>query len=236
LLANKSIIEKLYLNKSTRMSTADRILELAVRNGLQLAIPAFKEAAAAIQGELIAEPQAEATPDDLLFRETEAIVEQKDIPLERTHALDEETGEEKPTEEVKDVIERIDKMTASQRIRRAQISTKPFERAIFLRDHNRNVAMAAIKNPLVTEDEVVRVTQSRSANDEVLAYVARNREWIRSYQIKLNLCTNPRTPLMYVTQLITHLREADLKKIATSKNVPGPVQAAARNQLSRKGK
>ncbi len=30
LLANPAIIEKLYMNKSTRMSTADRILELAV--------------------------------------------------------------------------------------------------------------------------------------------------------------------------------------------------------------
>ena len=33
LLKHPQIIEKLYLNKNTRMSTADRILELAARNG-----------------------------------------------------------------------------------------------------------------------------------------------------------------------------------------------------------
>jgi hypothetical protein len=130
----------------------------------------------------------------------------------------------------------LQQMTGSQRVRVAQTSTKPFQRAMLLRDVNRNVAMAAIKNPLLTEDEVARATSSRSLNDEVLGYIARNRDWTRSYQIKLNLCTNPRTPMMYITQLISHLRESDLKKLAASKNVSGAVQTAARNQLSRKGR
>jgi hypothetical protein len=69
LLAHPAIIEKLYMNKSTRMSTADRILELAVRNKVELnGIPAYKEAAIAIGQELIAEAAEEPTPDDLLFR------------------------------------------------------------------------------------------------------------------------------------------------------------------------
>jgi hypothetical protein len=96
--------------------------------------------------------------------------------------------------------------------------------------------MAAIKNPLVTEDEIARATSGRSLNDEVLGYIARNRDWTRSYTIKLNLCTNPRTPMMYVIQLISHLRESDLKKLAASKNIPGAVSTAARNQRGRKGK
>ena len=52
-------IEKLYMNKSVRMSTADRLIELAVRNGLTLGIPAFKEAAEAIKETLITEPTDE---------------------------------------------------------------------------------------------------------------------------------------------------------------------------------
>src|ERR1019366_6538032 len=36
LLAHPEIIEKLYMNKATRMSTADRVLELAVRNQVEL--------------------------------------------------------------------------------------------------------------------------------------------------------------------------------------------------------
>src|SRR5580693_6639741 len=72
LLACPEIIEKLYMNKATRMSTADRILELAVRNGVELkGIPAYREAATAIGQELISEASAEPTPDDVLFLETE---------------------------------------------------------------------------------------------------------------------------------------------------------------------
>src|SRR5580698_1377127 len=67
LLAHPEIIEKLYMNKSARMSTADRILELAVRNKVELrGIPAYKEAAAAIGQELIVEAAPDPTPDDLL--------------------------------------------------------------------------------------------------------------------------------------------------------------------------
>ncbi len=47
-----SIIEALYLNKNTRMSTVDRVITFAIRQGMVLdGIPAFKELAAAIAGE-----------------------------------------------------------------------------------------------------------------------------------------------------------------------------------------
>jgi hypothetical protein len=237
LIANPRIIEKLYLNKSTRMSTADRILELAVRHNLELqGIPAFKEAAIAIRGELIPEPTGEDTPDDVAFKHVEEVVEKTDIDPDRLFTVDDKTGEERVVDAAKEVEEATVVLTGSQKVRRAMLSTKPFERAMFFRDVNRLVAMAAIKNPLVTEDEVARATASRSLNDEVLGYIARNRDWTRSYTIKLNLCQNPRTPMMYVIQMISHLRESDLKKLASSKNIPGAVQTAARNQLSRKGK
>lgn len=238
LIANPPIIEKLYLNKSTRMSTADRILELAVRHRLELTgIPAYKEAAAAIQGELIAEAQEEDTPDDVLFKETDHEARAVDAKLASgdTHKLDEETGEEKVAEELEGVSTKIDKMTPAQKIRRAMLGTAS-ERAILVRDHNRLVALAAIKSPLIQENEVVRISSSRNVSDDVLAHIARSRDWTRSYQIKLNLVSNPRTPMMYVSQLVTHLRESDLKKLAMSKNVSGAVQTAARNQLHRKGK
>ena len=48
MLEHPRVIEKLYMNKNVRMSTSDRLIELAVRNGLELEIPAFKEAAAAM--------------------------------------------------------------------------------------------------------------------------------------------------------------------------------------------
>lgn len=238
LLEHPGIISALYMNKSTRMSTADRILELAVRNGVELDdIPAFKEAAQAIANELIPVTDGERTPDDALFDETDRVAEETDFDpnLEDTHALDEETGEEVVDQKFATLDKKLGEMTVSQKIRRAMLGTAS-ERSMLVRDRNRLVAAAAIKSPLIQENEVVRISASRNVSDEVLRIIASSRDWTKSHQIKLNLVENPRTPFAFTARLIPHLREHELKKLAKSKNVPGPVIAAARQQLARKTK
>jgi hypothetical protein len=237
LIAHKEIIEKLYMNKRTRMSTADRVIELAVRNKLDLSgIPAFKEAAAAIGEELIAEASAEPTFDDIQFKKTEEIAQSIKIDFEKeeTHTLDETTGEEVAVEKVKPLYQQLAALTISQRIRRAQVGTAG-ERAILVRDPDRRVAVAAIKNPSIQESEVVRISAARSAPEDVLRVIGANKEWAGKYQIKLNLVMNPRCPLAFAARFVVQLRESELKMVARSKNVTGAVSQAARQQLERKG-
>ncbi len=225
LLAHPLIIEKLYMNKATRMSTADRILELAVRNKVELTgIPAYREAAVAIGMELIAEASAERTPDDVLFVETDAIARQisLDASVEDTHRLDEETGEETVEEKFLPLYARLGQMTVSQKIRRAMLGDAS-ERLLLVRDSNRLVAAAAIKSPAIQENEVVRISASRTVSEDVLRIIGLDREWTRSHQIKLNLVQNPRTPFAFSAKLIQHLREHELKSLARSKNVTGAV-------------
>jgi hypothetical protein len=236
LLANPAIIEKLYMNKSTRMSTADRILELAVRGGVELpGIPAYREAATAIGMELISERSAEPTPDDALFQETDAAAQRAtlDASQEDTHRLDEETGTEVVEEKFKPLYMLLGSMTVSQKIRRAMLGNAA-DRLLLVRDTNRLVAAAAIKSPLIQENEIVRVSASRNVTEDVLRIIALDREWTRSHQIKLNLVTNPRTPFAFAAKLIAHLRDHELKALAKSKNVSGAVVKAAKQQLDRK--
>jgi hypothetical protein len=236
LLACPEIIEKLYMNRATRMSTADRILELAVRNKIELkGIPAYKEAAIAIGNELVALPSIHPTPDDVLFGETEALANRArvDPSVEDTHRLDEETGKEVVDDKFLPLHARLAMMTISQKIRRAMLGSAS-ERLLLVRDSNRLVAAAAIKSPGIQENEVVRISSSRSVSDDVLRIIAMDREWTRSHQIKLNLVSNPRTPFAFSAKLITHLREHELKALAKSKNVTGAVATAAKQQLSRR--
>ncbi|HMA93206.1 MAG TPA: hypothetical protein VKP30_11005 [Polyangiaceae bacterium] len=229
-----TVIEKLYLNKRVRMSTADRLIDLAVRNGLELKIPAFKEAASAIQNELIPEPSDERNFDDELFAETDAIAASTELDLssEDTHEIDDE-GEEKLREKFLPLHTRIAQMTISQRIRCATLGTSA-ERLLLVRDPNRLVSSAAAKSPLIKESEVVCLTASRSVSDEVLRIFASNRDFTRNYQVKLNLVSNPRTPFTFVARLIPHLRDSDLRTLAKSKNVTGTVATSAQQQLDRK--
>lgn len=235
LLGHPEVLERLYMNKATRMSTADRILELAVRNGIELTgIPAYRELARAISNTLITDPTDEPTPDDLLFRET--LAEGKAVALdprvEDTHIVNDE-GEEQVAEKFVPLHVRLAQMTPAQKIRVAMLGNAA-ERLLLMRDTNRMVSAAAIRSPAVQEPEVVRVAASRVVSEEVLRIVALNREWLRNYQVKVNLVTNPRTPFPMAAKLIPQLREHELKTIAKSKNVPAPIATAAKQQLLRK--
>ena len=226
------------MNKATRMSTADRILELAVRNHVELhGIPAFREAAAAILHELIIEPQDEPTPDDVLFTETDAIAQAiaLDPSIEDAYQLDEETGEERVDAKHVPLYAQLAQMTISQKIRRAMVGTAS-DRMILVRDRNKLVAQAVVRSPQIQESEIARISASRSVADDVLRIIATDREWTKSHPIKVNLVSNPRTPFVFAARLIQHLREHELKALARSKNVTGAVASAARQQLQRKGK
>jgi hypothetical protein len=233
LLRFPSVIEALYMNKRVRMSTADRILELAVRNKLELKLPAYKEASIAILEELIAEPSEEPTYDDLLFRETDDLARIAELSEgDDTHDRDED-GEETLRNEFKPLYARISEMTVTQKIRRAILGTSA-ERMLLVRETNRLVAAAAASSPMLTENEAARIAANRNVIEDVLRIIAQNRSFTRSYQVKLNLVTNPRTPLSFSARMLPHLRDNDLRNIGRSRNVPANIQALAKQQLMRK--
>jgi hypothetical protein len=235
MLAHPTVIEKLYMNKRVRMSTADRLIELAVRNHIELSIPAFKEAAAAIMNELIPEPSEEPTFDDVHFSKVAEIAQGIEVPEgEDTHEVDDE-GEEKVKEKLKPLHIEIAESTVSEKIRMATLGTAAM-RLLLVRDSNRLVAAAAAKSPGLKESEAVQISASRAVSDEVLRIIAMNRDLVRSYQVKINLVQNPRTPLTFASRLVQYLRDADLRTLAKSKNVSAAVAQIVQQQISRKAK
>jgi len=235
MLRHPTVIEKLYLNKAVRMSTADRLIELAVRNNIELSIPAFKEAVQAIMNELIPEPSEEPTFDDVQFQQVETLAQQVTLAEnEDTHEIDDE-GEEKVKQAVLPLHAELANSTVSQKIRRATLGTAA-ERLILVRDPNRLVAAAAAKSPGLKENEACQISASRAVSDEVLRIIAMNRDLVRSYQVKINLVTNPRTPLTFASRLVQYLRDSDLRNLSRSKNVSAAVQQIVQQQLSRKQK
>jgi hypothetical protein len=254
LLKHPKIIEKLYLNKNTRMSTADRILELAVRNNVECpGIPAFDQAKKAIEGELIAEASDEPNFDDTQFKDAQKLA--KDTVLaegEDTHVLDPETGKEEVVEKAKPLHAVWADLRPPSKIRLltlGSMTTRDDEgeetehsfdmkalRMLGVRDPNPLVAVAALKAPGMSDSEVVRIAGMRNVSEDVLREIANSKEWTRVYQVKFNLCSNPRTPFGHSSKFILHLRDNDLKTVSKSKDVPGAVQTAAKQQLSRKGK
>lgn len=236
LLVNPRLIEVLYLNKHTRMSTADRIVELAVRNKVEVNLPAWKEAAAAIGNELIMEAGNEPTPDDLIFKQNIHIAEslrQDGENIEDIVVVDDAADEEKVKDQYMPLYREIALMTTSQKIRFATIGT-PEAIMILVTDASPLVALAAAKSNQVNEAVVEQVAKRRNISGDVLTAFGQRPELLRRLSTKRDLMKNPKTPPSLALKLINHFQPHELERMANDRNVSGSVRQIIKNHMERK--
>jgi len=100
-------------------------------------------------------------------------------------------------------------------------------RGILIRDSNKLVCSAVVKNPRVTEQEVENISAMRTVAAEVLRLVAMNRSWARSYTVIHNLARNPRTPIPTAMNILPRIRTKDLRIISENRNVSETVRRQA---------
>lgn len=230
LLRHPPIIEALYFNPAARASTVDRVLELAVRNGIEVkGIPQFKELAALIMGgapaaidDISTESPEPGSADQQAMDDLFASMLSQDVDEGSIGTLEYENQADQPEE-----VNNIAQLSIARKIRLALLG-KQGHRAVLVRDANRLVAMAAIKSPKITEHEVALYAGNRSISEDVIRYIADRREWHKNYAVKVALVGNPKCPLAHAMRLLTHLRPNDLRLIARSKNVPSALAQAAK--------
>jgi hypothetical protein len=100
-------------------------------------------------------------------------------------------------------------------------------RTFLMRDSNVQVALAALLGNPLSEQEVEQAAASRSVPDEVLAAIAKKREWVARYNVAKLLVGNPRTPLPISMRLINRMAVRDLRMLTRDKNVAEAVRSAA---------
>lgn len=232
LLANPKIIEALYKNKNTRMSTADRLIELAARNHVKLDIPTFEAHVAAIKGQLIAEATEEPLPSDVDF--AQALAEDDDNPA-AVQAGEGEEQEDEVQQQYLPLMMRIRRMSSAEKLRLAMVGSAS-ARAFLVRDRDKGVAYAAITSPAMSENEVVPIVMSKEVGEDILRYVGNKREWTKNHEIKHGLVFNPKTPVGISLRFVGHLRDGELKELSRSRNVSQPLKSAALQKLAAKEK
>jgi hypothetical protein len=241
LLRRPSIIEALYNNSATRMSTAERVVEFAVRSGIELnGITAFAEIKAAIEGGMIEKPveaplqTAEPAYEDTLVKNNLELDEWKDLDMHEVENVLEarllggDTGEEQErTKKIETLEQSLSKMTISGKIRVATLGSAG-QRALLIRESNKLVVMAVVKSPGIRESEVTKYSTYKTLPEEALRFIAKNRDWTKHYGVKFNLVKNPRTPLEFSLRFLPHLRPSDLRSLEKDKNIPGAIAKAAK--------
>jgi len=124
------------------------------------------------------------------------------------------------------LIRRIMFMNTKDRMKLAMKGDRE-ARGILIRDSNRVVCAAVVKNPRITEPEIENIAGMRTVADEVLRIIALNRSWIRSYAVIHNLARNPRTPIPTAMNILPRIRTKDLQTLAQNRNVSEAVRRHA---------
>jgi hypothetical protein len=121
-------------------------------------------------------------------------------------------------------------MPVAEKIKMALTGDKEW-RSLLIRESNKLVSSAVLKNPRITEAEVLMVAKNRTSNEELIRMIALNREWVKNYEMKKALIEHPRTPLQQAMRFMTFLSEKDLKNLAKSRNIPQTIVNNARRML-----
>lgn len=232
------IIDKIYANPASRMATVDKLVAFAKEH--QLDLSPFK----ALQ-DFISAKDAHDDEPGLSDEEFEAVIassaatvekqETGEAALRNLKSLDEADADASPEEQTKRITraQRIERMNAPQRVRLALMGDRE-DRSILLRDTRRIVYMSVIKSPKMSLGEVGQICASKSMPDEVIAYIAQRRDWVRYYPIVVALVNNPKCPLSEAVGFMRQLRLNDLKNLQKSKSIPAQLARQAQMMFKQK--
>jgi len=237
LLASPKIISAMYMNPKARMSTVNRAVELAARSGVKVDIPGWEDVVTEVtRGTAKLDP---ALLDAQFAKATEVGATDEDRHAQAVLAATAKAANLTPEELPEDLInaaegkgdddakQRIQDLPVGSKMRLAMLGNA-YARSVLVRDTNRLVAMAAVKSPRISDSEIITIAGQRSVSDDVIRYIAGAKEWLRLYQVKVNLVFNPKCPLQTSMRLLPHVQPKQLKIIAKSKAVPSALQAQAK--------
>lgn len=141
------------------------------------------------------------------------------------------------TEEAKssDLWSTISRLSISKKIKLAYFGNSA-ARSILVRDPNKMVSTCVVKNPRLTESELVAIAKNKNVCDDVLREIARNKQFYKIYSVKVALANNPKCPTVISVPLISHLMIHDVKSLSGNRNVPGIVSKTAKESLNKKSR
>lgn len=109
-------------------------------------------------------------------------------------------------------------------------------RSLLVKDANKLVSGSVIKNPRITEGEILTLIKAGIQNDEIMRLICANKEWIKNYKIRKALIESNRTLIQNSTRYLGTMSEKDLAYFAKCKNIPSVISTMAKRLLLNKKK
>jgi hypothetical protein len=133
-------------------------------------------------------------------------------------AVETEEAEATVTQKALSILQKINRMAMSERIKLALSGTKA-ERMVLAKDPNKIVLLALIESPRIMEDEILKMVLNKKTHKEVVQKICENKQWTRKYAIMLALLRNPKIPVVKAPGFILKLRLRDLKKLLMDRTI-----------------
>ena len=214
ILSSIDIVEALSENPSVSRSTLDKVLSfISLYLEKDESVKKFfdkPEAAAHLEDEVSEEDLASIGEIDESFLD--------DVDISEDLLKEFEEGE--ATDAFKQsVLFKIKSLSIAEKLK-AAIQGNMETRRILVRDSNRIVSGAVLRNPRLSDMEIVLISQSKVVDEEILRQISEAKKWIRLYQVKSALVNNPKTPLHISMNFLKHMRPIELKSIQFNRNLP----------------
>ena len=221
--ASKDSIRGLLLAHPS-LSDATRTLLLSMQVEQEL----FEEQAISPSCELSLLPvAAEVCPDD---KESHS-PEYEDCEIASDIPADED--EEEDEEQFRSKYQIAQVMGIGEKIKMALTGDKEW-RKILVKDSNKLVSSGVLKNPRISEGEVLTILKAGSLNDEIMRIICANKEWVKNYPIRKALVENSKTPLANALRFLGTLNEKDIANYAKSRNISSVIATQAKRMLLNK--
>ena len=109
-------------------------------------------------------------------------------------------------------------------------------RSILIKDSNKLVQGAVIKNPRISDGEVLMIAKNKTSSDDLIRQILLNKDWMKLYEIKKALAVHPKTPAPKAIRLISSLNTKDVKDLMRSKGVATVIVTTARKEFENRQK
>lgn len=131
------------------------------------------------------------------------------------------------------LLQRLAKMRIVERVQLALKGGRE-ERGLLIRDPCKVVQRAVLQSPRITDQEVEQFAAMTVLSEEVLRMIATHRVHRKNYNVVHGIMFNPKAPLDVTLHMLKSVNAADLKQLASSRNVPETLRtSAARLRLQR---
>ena len=135
-------------------------------------------------------------------------------------------AEIEPAPEFQNLYQQVQQMGVSEKIQLALKGNKE-ARALLIKDSNKQVVLAVLNSPRLTEQEVELIALSKNVSEEILRHIGNNRNWLKNYLIVVALVNNSKTPIGISLGFLKNLKVRELGIVAKNKNIPEVIRSAA---------